>query len=75
MINLKKSTVQVLDIGIQFAVAVGLCMAGGYWLDKKLGTIPLFFILGVLLGASAGFLNIYRTVYSEKKENKKGLQK
>ncbi|HPG39252.1 MAG TPA: AtpZ/AtpI family protein [bacterium] len=72
---MKKSTVQVLDIGIQFAVAVGLCMAGGYWLDKKLGTIPLFFILGVLLGASAGFLNIYRTVYSEKKENKKGLQK
>jgi len=75
MISLKKATVQVLDIGIQFAVAVGLCVAGGYWLDKKLGTIPLFIILGTVLGASAGFLNIYKAVYSEKKENSQDLPK
>jgi F0F1-type ATP synthase assembly protein I len=75
MINLKKTTVQVLDVGIQFAVAIGLCMAGGYWLDKKLGTIPVFFILGTLLGASAGFTNIYRAVYSEKKDKNNNLPK
>lgn len=70
MIKLKKSTVQFFDVGIQFAIAIGLCLAGGYWLDKKLGTLPLFIILGTLLGASAGFLNIYRAVYTEKKNNK-----
>lgn len=57
-----------MTLGIQFAVAVGLCIAGGYWLDLKLGTTPLFLILGVFLGGSAGFLNIYRDVYSEKKD-------
>jgi len=64
-----------MTLGIQFAVAVGFCIAGGYWLDIKLGTTPLFLIVGVFLGGSAGFLNIYRDVYSEKKDKNQQAQK
>jgi ATP synthase protein I len=72
----KKSTEQqkiarYMDLGLQFAVAIGLCVFGGWYLDSKLNTLPLFTIVGILLGASAGFLNIYRTVYPvEKNKNK-----
>lgn len=32
----------------------------GYWIDKALGTKPLFMIIMFFLGFAAGFLNIYR---------------
>jgi len=72
---LNKYANQAITLGIQFAVAVGLCLAGGYWLDQKLSTTPLFIIIGVFLGGSAGFLSIYREVYSEKKDKNKNLPK
>jgi len=32
----------------------------GFWLDKWLGTMPLFLIVFFFLGFAAGFMNIYR---------------
>lgn len=62
-----------LDLGLRFAVAVLISTGGGYWLDSKLNTIPLFLILGLFIGATSGFLTIYRAVYSEKeKDSDKG---
>ena len=59
-----------LDLGIQFAVAIGLGVGLGYFADGKLNTFPLFLVLGLLLGATSGFLNIYRAVFpSEKMQN------
>ncbi len=53
-----------IDLGLQFAIAIALGVAGGYWLDTKLNMkFPIFLILGLFLGATAGFLRIYRTVY------------
>ena len=71
---MKPVVTKSLDLGLQFAVAIGLCLYGGYWLDNKLHTMPLFVIIGILLGSSAGFLNIYREVYS-KNRNKGGKTK
>ena len=45
--------------GLQLAGAVGLFMAGGWWLDGKLGTKPLLTILGALGGGAAGFYSLY----------------
>lgn len=56
-----------IDLGLQFAAAVGLSVYGGWYLDNKLNTLPIFTLLGIVLGASAGFLNIYRTVYPPQK--------
>ena len=67
------STTQYLDLGLRFALAIALCAGGGYWLDTKLNTIPLFLIVGLLLGATSGFVTIYRAVYPEKAaENNNG---
>lgn len=52
-----------LDLGLQLAVAVAIGFAGGYFADNFFHTRPVFIVLGVLLGAAAGMLNIYRTVY------------
>ncbi len=51
-----------LDLGLRFALAAVLGGAAGYWLDGKLHSSPLLLIFGVMLGGTAGFINLYRTV-------------
>ncbi len=48
-----------LAYGLTFAGAVGLFALGGYYLDRWLGTSPLFVLVGALVGGAAGFLNMY----------------
>jgi F0F1-type ATP synthase assembly protein I len=59
-----KGVAPYLDLGLQMALAVGLGAGVGYFLDQKLSTTPLFFLLGLALGATSGFLTLYRAVYS-----------
>ncbi len=47
----------------------------GVWLDKKFGTIPLFIIVGIMVGLFAGMISatrIKRKVFSQKGEIKSG---
>ncbi|TDI91341.1 MAG: AtpZ/AtpI family protein [Caldithrix sp.] len=72
--SLKKEAVTVsgyFDLGFRFALAIILGTGGGYWLDLKFHTLPLFLIIGLSIGATSGFLTIYRTVFPPKmtKEN------
>ncbi len=55
---------------MQFAVAIAIGFFGGYYIDGKIGTLPVFVIIGLIIGSVAGFLNIYRAVYSDKDKNK-----
>ena len=67
-----------LNLGLQLAVAVVMGMALGYFIDSKLNTRPLFFLIGLALGSVSGFLNVYRAVYpsNEKKvKHKKNDEK
>jgi F0F1-type ATP synthase assembly protein I len=34
----------------------------GYWVDKQLGTLPVFLIVGFLVGAGAGTVAIARLI-------------
>jgi len=34
----------------------------GYWVDTQLGTVPVFVIVGFLVGAGSGTVLIYRLV-------------
>ncbi len=63
-----------LDLGLRFAAAATLFGLLGYWVDGKLHTTPMFLIIGVMLGAAGGFVNIYRTVtrLTEEEKRKKG---
>ncbi len=59
-----------LDLGMRFAISIALGLFGGYWLDKKIHTLPLFLILGMFFGAFSGFLTIYHAAFPTKKHDK-----
>ncbi len=50
------------SVGTQLVVSIFIGFGTGYWLDKWLGTRPVFMLVCMLMGVAAGFLNIYRTV-------------
>jgi F0F1-type ATP synthase assembly protein I len=58
-----------IDLGFRFALSILLTAGGGYWLDNKLKTLPLFLVLGLLLGATSGFLTIYRAVSTDQRKD------
>ncbi len=50
------------EIGLSLLVTTLLGVFIGYWVDGQFGTLPLFVIVGFLVGAGAGTLMIYRLV-------------
>jgi F0F1-type ATP synthase assembly protein I len=47
-------------LGCAFAAGVILFMAGGWLLDRWLGVLPVFTVIGALVGATLSTLSIYR---------------
>jgi ATP synthase protein I len=57
-------------IGVELVVATLMGSALGFLADRFFRTTPWLMIVGLLLGASAGFLNIFRFVQAlQKKED------
>lgn len=56
-------------MGLQFAVAICLFAYVGAWLDRRVGTSPLFLIVGVFLGAGGGFYSMIRRVREQSTRN------
>jgi F0F1-type ATP synthase assembly protein I len=50
------------EIGVSLLVTTLVGVLIGYQVDKQLGTLPVFLIIGFLVGAGAGTLMIYRLV-------------
>ena len=50
------------EIGVSLLVTTLIGVFVGYWVDETLGTLPLFLIVGFLLGAGAGTLMIARLI-------------
>ena len=53
---------QFAGIGIQFAVSIVVFAFAGIWLDRWLGTSPVFVLVMVLGGAGLGFWSMVRKV-------------
>lgn len=51
-----------LGIGLQIAASFALFVLAGYWADRQLGTLPLFLILGVLLGMAGMGLVLWKVL-------------
>lgn len=51
-----------LGMGTSLAVTVLAGLGIGYWLDGKLGTRPIFFLVGTGLGLFVAGYTFYRTV-------------
>jgi ATP synthase protein I len=47
-------------VGLMLVVSTLLGFGGGYYLDRWLGTAPWLQLAGLLLGAAAGFVNLFR---------------
>ena len=45
---------QLSTIGLAFVFAIVLGFAGGYWIDRWLGTAPWFSLLGFAVGLAGG---------------------
>jgi F0F1-type ATP synthase assembly protein I len=49
-----------VSAALQFGITTVVFSLLGNWLDGRLGTSPLFLLLGMFLGAGAGFYSMYR---------------
>ena len=50
------------EIGLILLVTTLLGTLAGYWVDKQLGTIPVFVLIGLLAGMGAGARAAYRLI-------------
>lgn len=57
-------------VGVELVVTTVMGALLGYLLDSWLGTRPWIMVVGVLLGAVAGFLNLYRVANPEEPKEK-----
>jgi F0F1-type ATP synthase assembly protein I len=51
-----------LQLGLSFVVPLVVFASVGRWLDARAGTLPLFFLGGIVLAAALGFLLAARAV-------------
>lgn len=54
-------------VGLQFAISIVLFLFLGQWADRKLGTSPVFVLLGVFIGGGSAFYAMYRKVAAAQK--------
>ena len=47
-------------MALEFVTAIGVWAAIGYGLDRLLGTWPVFFVIGAVVGNAAGIYILYR---------------
>lgn len=50
---------KLLGLGMTFAGGIIVFMVLGLLLDRWLGSVPLFTVLGTLVGAALSFINVY----------------
>jgi F0F1-type ATP synthase assembly protein I len=51
-------------LGFAFVVALGVLAALGYFVDRALGTLPLFLLVGLAVGFIGGLYYVYVTLKS-----------
>jgi len=50
------------SVGLQFGVVLALFALAGHWLDERLGSSPIFLVLGVLVGFGGGLISLIRKI-------------
>jgi len=60
------------QVGIMMIVPIAGGLFAGNWLDKKLGTSPLFLLLLIAIGTASAFVSLYKfTMAANKKDRRK----
>lgn len=60
-----QSNTKYYAFGMQIAVSFAFYVLGGYWLDTKFSTLPLFLIIGMVFGFIS-FIYFMRKLYRGK---------
>lgn len=60
-----------LSFGLTLVITTYVLYLGGSWLDKKLGTAPVFMVLGILLSIATVFRQLINEVKDLEKEKTK----
>lgn len=63
---------RLMGVGWYVAASVVIGIVGGYWVDRWLGTTPLFIIVGVVLGTTVAFYGLYQMVKPLMGDQKQG---
>ncbi len=61
-----------VSYGLTFAGGVIVFMLLGLWVDRRLNVVPLFTIVGTLLGSVMSFLSVYRRLEAERLKGRDG---
>jgi len=59
-------------VGITFVVATAGATIGGYFLDRWLGTNPVFTLIGLAVGIAAGARDFFRVIKRWESEERDG---
>ncbi len=65
---------QYTGYGLAWALSTLVFLFGGWWLDGKTGTAPLFTILGALVGGGAGFYSLYRHIVVDPRDRDEDVE-
>jgi F0F1-type ATP synthase assembly protein I len=57
-----------LNLGLQMALTIGICVFFGWWLDGKFDKSPLFTLIFTFLGIFTAFYNFFKTVNQQDKD-------
>jgi F0F1-type ATP synthase assembly protein I len=63
------SASEFAGVGVQFAAVILVFVFAGVWLDKRLGTSPWFVLIGVFVGATAGFYSMYSKIMAAQRRD------
>lgn len=53
---------RLIGVGFSFLIIVALMCGGGFLADRWLGTLPLFMLVGLVLGFFVGLFYIYLAI-------------
>lgn len=62
-----------LGLGIQLAASVLLFFFIGYWIDEHYNISPVGKLVGMVIGCTAGFIQFFKSVLTNKSNNKNHL--
>lgn len=54
------ASLRLIGVGWFIGISVLLGILGGWWLDNKFNTKPLFVIIGLILGITVAFYGVYQ---------------
>jgi len=63
---------ELAGLGLALGLTTALFAVAGNWLDGRLGTKPLFVLLGVFLGFGGGFWSMYSRLVVRRDDRREG---